>query len=110
MSFEPERVSISLAQLRSELAALELRLVDRLNDAVAHKADASVVYAIDARSTANAVRLTAIESILIAPERLAHIEQEISNLQSLAGYRKWLYAQTAALVGVAAAVVSLVIH
>jgi hypothetical protein len=102
-----ERLSISLAQLRAELTALELRIVDRMNTAVARKADESAFTPIAALATANTVRLTALEAVRIDVTRIEAVEKDVSDLQSIAGYKKWLWAQTVALVAIAVAIFGL---
>jgi glutathione S-transferase len=105
---EPERVSISLAQLRAELGALELRLVDRLNEAIAHKADLGIVTAVEQLVYANVNRLIQLESTVVRhqeiDEEVADIKKQLGQLQSVAGYKKWLWAQTIALAAIAVAV------
>jgi hypothetical protein len=110
MDIPEQRVTISIATLRAELGQLELRLVDRLNIAVQGKADIHQLVDVERLATANAVRLTALESTVVTPDRVALMENQVSNLQSIAGYKKWLYTQTAAIIAVAAAIVGLVVH
>lgn len=46
---EAERISVSVETLRSELAQLELRLVDRLTAALAQKADLAEIHQLEQR-------------------------------------------------------------
>ena len=105
-----ERISVSLSTLRAELSQLELRIVDRLNSALDHKADRAVQDQL-AMSMADVVgRLGALENTTVkrdgpVVQKLEAHELEITNLQAIGGYRKWLLAQTVALVAIAVPVV-----
>ena len=83
-----ERVSVSLAQLRAELTALELRLVDRLNLALEQKVDKGEFDRMASMCEAS-------------QERMSRIEQEMVSLHEVGKYKKWLWAQTIALVAIA---------
>jgi GTPase involved in cell partitioning and DNA repair len=101
-----QRVSVSLAQLRAELTALELRLVDRLNIALANKADRVSVEELMVRFSDVQSRISVLEQRAIVRDgpqaaKIEKLEQEVGNLLSLAGYKRWLWAQTVALVGIA---------
>lgn len=102
---EPERVSVSLAQLRAELVGLELRLVDRLNKALVGKADEAILRAVEKRVDVSENRLTVLESTVVTGEspvltKVDMLEQEMVNLREVGKYKKWLWAQTVALFGI----------
>lgn len=90
MSPTPDRISVSTATLRAELAQLELRLVDRINLSLAEKANLAHVVEIDLR--------------------MGRVEDEMTRLQAIGNYRKWLWAQTIALVGLAIPIAVFVIQ
>lgn len=102
-----ERISVSISTLRYELGTLELRLVDRLNDALAHKADRQVQDQLQSSVSDAIVRIQNLEQAAVkndsplAQKVLSH-DKEIDNLRAIAGYRKWLWAQTIALIAIAA--------
>lgn len=103
---ESRRISVSLADLRAELGSLELRLVDRLNVALASKADRSVQENLTLQMADVVVRMTSLEQNSLRRDgpivkMVSDSAQEINNLKSVAGYRKWLWAQTIALTGIA---------
>ncbi|MDH4104230.1 MAG: hypothetical protein OEV29_12735, partial [Thermoleophilia bacterium] len=71
------RVSVSLSQLRAELTAMELRLVDRLNGALAQKADRIIQEQISERVNKNDARLTILEQRAVTQDSpiLGEIEE-----------------------------------
>jgi hypothetical protein len=100
------RVSISLSTLRAELTSLELRLVDRLNGALANKADRNVLDQISARQSDGLSRLAILEQKAVLSDgplvqQVADHAQQLQNLQAVGGYKKWLWAQTVALIAIA---------
>lgn len=100
------RVSVSLAQLRAELTAMELRIVDRLNGALANKADRAIQEQLSQRVSDYGSRITTIENTMLKNDgplvlMVASHEKQLVSLQSVAGYKKWLWAQTVALVAIA---------
>lgn len=100
------RVSVSLSTLRAELTGLELRLVDRLNGALANKADRAILEQVMARQSDGLSRLAILETKAVLRDGpIVHeIEdhgRQLTNLQAVAGYKKWLWAQTVALVAIA---------
>jgi hypothetical protein len=106
------RVSVSLAQLRAELTSLELRLVDRLNGALLNKADRVIVEQHSQRLSDFGARLQNLENTVVKRDgpivqKVEAIDQDITSLKTVAGYKKWLWAQTIALTGIALAVVGL---
>lgn len=107
------RVSVSLAQLRAELTSLELRLVDRLNGALLNKADRVIVEQHSQRLSDYSARLQNLENTAVKVDgpvvaKVNSIDQDITSLKTVAGYKKWLWAQTIALSGIALAVVTLI--
>lgn len=103
------RVSISLSTLRAELGQLELRLVDRLNGALVNKADRAVLDQVVARQSEGLSRLNLLEANTVKREgpivrQIEEHEKAINDLRAISGYKKWLWAQTVALIGVAVAV------
>lgn len=110
---EPDtRVSVSLAQLRSELVAMELRIVDRLNGALANKADRAIQEQLAQRVADQQARLQQLEATTVKREGpiVKEIEdhgRQLTNLQAVAGYKKWLWAQTVALAGIALAIIGI---
>jgi hypothetical protein len=110
-----DRIEMSKETLRAELSALELRLVDRFNGALAGKAEASVVAQLAERVSELSERMRLSESTGLnvggpLDTRVGAIEDSVANLQTLAGYRKWIFAQSIVLVGVGSAVVGLVLR
>lgn len=109
-----QRVTISLSTLRAELGALELRLVDRLNGALANKADRVVLDQVVARQADGLSRLTILEKEAVRREgpivqRVVSLEEEMLSLREVGRYKKWLWAQTAALIGIAIPILALFI-
>lgn len=107
-----QRVTISLSTLRAELGALELRLVDRLNGALANKADRAILDQVMARQADGLARLVVLEQRAIRADspivqKISDIDQEMVSLREIGRYKKWLWAQTAALVGIAVPVIAL---
>ena len=106
-------MTVSLSTLRAELTGLELRLVDRLNSALAGKADAGALTELTALSTANSARISILEQNAVVKDspaiaRLDAIEDDMRGLKAVAGYKKWLWAQTIALAGIAIAIIALI--
>jgi len=106
MANDGERITVSLSTLRAELSGLELRLVDRMNVAMASKADAAVADALSVRLAEITGRVTILEQAVVRKDgplmqKLEMHDQEISNLSAVSGYKKWLWAQTLALVAIA---------
>ena len=97
-----ERISVSLSTLRAELSQLELRLVDRLNSALDHKADAAIQDQLAQRVSDISSRVGTIENTMVKrdgpmAQKVETHDQEIGNLRAIGGYKKWLWAQTVAL-------------
>lgn len=106
MSPEPERINVSLSTLRAELTGLELRIVDRLNAALEHKADKAVqdqlaLSMADVLSRVGTLEATTVKRDGPMVQKVETHEQEITNLQAVSGYKKWLWAQTFALIAIA---------
>ena len=106
------RVSVSLAQLRAELTSLELRLVDRLNGALLNKADRVIVEQHSQRLSDFGARLQNLENTTVKRDgpivaKVETIDQDITSLKTVAGYKKWLWAQTVALAGIALAILGI---
>ena len=106
------RLSVSLSQLRAELTSLELRLVDRLNGALANKADRAIQEQLAQRVSDYGSRITILENNVLTKDgpiatKVDAIDQEVTALKTVAGYKKWLWAQTIALAGIAIAIVAL---
>lgn len=106
------RVSVSLAQLRAELTSLELRLVDRLNGALLNKADRAIVEQHSSRIADIGARVQNLEANTVKRDgpviqKVEAIDQDITSLKTVAGYKKWLWAQTVALGGIAIAVIGM---
>lgn len=104
MSQPDSRVSVSLSQLRAELTGLELRLVDRLNGALVNKADRAIQDQLVANLSDVRSRLTIMESkALVKDGPLAQMVEahqvEMAQLRSLANYKRWIWAQSVALLG-----------
>lgn len=107
---ENTRVSVSLAQLRAELTGLELRLVDRLNGALANKADRVIMDAVSERQVKMEARLTVLEQRAVTQDspivaEIEELRQANIALAEVGKYKRWLWAQTVALAGVASGVV-----
>jgi GTPase involved in cell partitioning and DNA repair len=101
-----QRISISLAQLQAELGKLELRLVDRLNGALANKADRVVQEQHSERINELAGRLQIMEKSVVYREgpvaqMVEANHKRLNDLSSVAKYKRWLWVQTAALAGIA---------
>lgn len=106
MANDGERITVSLSTLRAELSGLELRLVDRMNAAMASKADIQVADQLAVRAADLTGRVTVIEQAMVRKDgplmqKLEYHDQEISNLQAVSGYKRWLWAQTIALIAIA---------
>ena len=104
------RVSVSLSTLRAELVSLELRLVDRLNGALANKADRVLLEQVISRQSDGLARLQKLESRAVMREGPLMLELEdhakqLTNLQAVSGYKRWLWAQTVALIAIAIPVI-----
>lgn len=76
--------------LRAELGSLELRLVDRLSDALISKADAKVVEQHDARINALELSRAARENM---PTDIAEIDKRVDRLERL----RWAIPSTGVL-------------
>lgn len=110
-----ERISVSISTLRYELGTLELRLVDRLNDALAQKADRQVQEQLQSAVADAVVRIQNLEGAAVKndsplAQKVERHDQEITNLRAVAGYKKWLWAQTIALIAIAAPLVAFVLE
>ena len=105
-----ERISVSRSTLRAELGELELRLVDRLNGALESKAD-KVVQEQHTRELADiSSRILTLEGAavkkdgaeLTAVRALAEANRKrLDEVSSVGRYKRWLWAQTAVLAGIA---------
>ena len=109
------RVSVSLAQLRAELTGLELRIVDRLNGALSNKADRAIVEQHSQRLSDMGARLGNLEAVAVKvdsplAQKVEDIDADVASLKTVAGYKKWLWAQTVALGGIAIAVIGLLMQ
>lgn len=105
-----QRVSVSLSTLRAELTGLELRLVDRLNKQLENKADRAPMELLQKEVSHSATRLLQVEQTMVRREgpfeqRIRDLENVVDALSVVAGYRKWLWAQTIALLAIAVPVV-----
>lgn len=99
------RVTVSLSTLRAELVSMELRLVDRLNGALANKADRVIMDGAINRLSKTEARLTILEQRAVTQDSpiMAEIEelrQANISLAEVGKYKRWLWAQTVALTGV----------
>lgn len=133
---ENVRVSVSLSQLRAELTSLELRLVDRLNGALANKADRAIVEQHTQRIVDIGIRLQSLEVAAIKrdgpiAQKIGKMENDLTALQQRAvtqdsplieeieelrqanislaevgKYKRWLWAQTVALAGVSVGIIA----
>lgn len=131
-----QRVTISLATLRAELTSLELRLVDRLNDALANKADRAIVEQHSTRLSELGARVQGLEGYAVKRDgpviqQIAKMESDLLTLQQRAvtqdsplvdeieelrqanislaevgKYKRWIWAQTVALVGISIGVLA----
>lgn len=103
---DAQRISISLATLQAELGKLELRLVDRLNASLEGKAE-RVVQEQHTRELADvSSRISRLEQNAITRDDAVakQVEQnaaDIRDLKVVAGYKKWLWVQTVALIAIA---------
>lgn len=107
-----QRITVSLSTLRAELGSLELRLVDRMNGALANKADRAILDQVVARQADGLSRLSILETRAIVRDgpvvhEIEEHAKQLTNLQAISGYKRWLWAQTFALCGIAAAVVGI---
>lgn len=98
------RISVSLSTLRAELGQLELRLVDRLNSALASKADRDMQEQLALRMADVTNRVASLEANCIkrdgpTAQLVQRHEQEITTLQSVSNYKKWILAQGVAIAG-----------
>lgn len=105
-----QRVTVSLSTLRAELTSLELRLVDRLNGALQNKADRVIVEQHSQRLSDISARLQQVESTSLKSDgpivRMVNENTDaIKALQAVAGYKKWLWAQSIALAAIAIPVI-----
>lgn len=106
-----QRISTSVAVLQAELGKLELRLVDRLNEALAAKAD-KVVQEHHNRELADlSTRMLKMESSALTDEGIvaAQVKQntsDLAELRNVAKFKKWLWAQTLALAAIAIAIIA----
>lgn len=94
---------------------MELRLVDRLNGALANKADRAIQEQLAQRVSDYGSRLTIIENTMVKKDgpivsRVEAHENELVSLRSLAGYKKWLWAQTIALIAIAAPLILILVN
>ena len=111
-----QRISISLAQLQAELGKLELRLVDRLNGALANKADKIVQEQHSERLADLGGRVSILEKSVVYREgpivqMVESSAKRLDDLSSVSRYKRWLWAQTAVLAGIAVpAILFLVDH
>lgn len=106
---DTQRVSVSLAQLRAELTSMELRLVDRLNGALANKADRQIQEQLSARMSDYGSRLTLLENSALkadgpVAQQVAANSKQLNSLAVVSTYRRWLWAQTVALAAIAVAI------
>lgn len=99
------RVTVSLSTLRAELVSMELRLVDRLNGALANKADRAILDQVMARQSDGLARLVVLEQKAVVQDspmmqKLTDLDSEMNSLRELGKYKKWLWAQTVALMAI----------
>ena len=92
---------------------MELRIMDRLNGALAKKADRAIQEQISQRVSDFGSRITIIENTMLrkdgpVSQRVDSHDTELVSLRSVAGYKRWLWAQTIALFGVAIALIAIV--
>lgn len=109
-----QRVTISLSTLRAELGALELRLVDRLNGALANKADRAILEQVVARQADGLSRLSILEREAVKKDgpivqKIESLDLELNSLREVGKYKRWLWAQTAALIAIAVPIVGILI-
>lgn len=108
-------MTVSLSTLRAELTGLELRIVDRLNGALAQKADRDGFDALLSNVVKNEARLTVLEQravVIDSPltQKISDLDDEMTTLREIGKYKKWMWAQTIALAGIALAVIGVVIQ
>ena len=108
------RVSVSLSQLRAELTAMELRLVDRLNGALAQKADRIIQEQISERVNKNDARLTILEQRAVTQDspilgEIEELRQANLALSEVGKYKRWLWAQTFALAGISIGIIAFLV-
>lgn len=100
-----DRISLSRETLRAELAQMELRLVDRLTNALAAKADSSVVDQLETRigslELSRAQRENMPSELADIARRLTKIELTDAGTQGERDYRRWLLPGFISLVGAA---------
>lgn len=105
-----ERISVSRSTLRAELGELELRLVDRLNGALDSKADKTVQEQHSRELADLSSRILTLEGAavkkdgaeLTAVRALAEANRKrLDEVSSVGRYKRWLWAQTAVLAGIA---------
>lgn len=73
-----QRITLSRETLRAELSQLELRLVDRLTNALESKADTTVVNQLDAR--VNSLELSRASRDHLAPE-VQEMDRRLTRLE-----------------------------
>jgi hypothetical protein len=100
------RVTVSLSTLRAELVSMELRLVDRLNGALANKADRALLEQTIKEHAETNARLVILEQRAVVRDspfvqRVEDLDTEMTSLREVSKYKKWLWAQTIALVAIA---------
>ena len=100
-----DRISLSRETLRAELAGMELRLVDRLTNALAVKADSSVVAQLEARigslELSRAQRENMPTDLADITRRVQQIELTDAGTKGERDYRRWLLPGFISLVGAA---------
>ncbi|MDH4341244.1 MAG: hypothetical protein OEW47_12895, partial [Thermoleophilia bacterium] len=106
--------SVSLSQLRAELTAMELRLVDRLNGALAQKADRIIQEQISERVNKNDARLTILEQRAVTQDspilgEIEELRQANLALSEVGKYKRWLWAQTFALAGISIGIIAFLV-
>lgn len=104
------RVTVSLSTLRAELVSMELRLVDRLNGALANKADRAILDQVVTRQSDAIARLVILEQKAVVQDsplvqKMIDLDSEMNNLREMGKYKKWLWAQTIALAAIAVPIV-----
>ena len=93
------RISVSRADLRAELGSLELRLVDRLSEALRSKADADTVRELREKVHALAGTVTAIAHIpgevVKLSEQVGSLQQTRAAQQGLSTYQRFIFGTVA---------------
>lgn len=80
---DAERISVSVETLRSELAQLELRLVDRLTAALAQKADLAEIHQLEQR----------VQSLeLSRAARESHADTLLEHSREIERFKRFRYA------------------